>query len=177
MTRVYSWSPLVFAILLSSVASAQELPDNWREAYTQADSWQEQCEAAGRGGGCREGNTYYLNAEDGLLVNVWSAAPPPTNILIIAPYQGECTGGSVAIEGAPTIELVSVNNYCVVAGGKMFRDRERITNPQSQLDLGMLRNAESIQVTVTLENGETLSATVPMQGFSEKLDSTGVPQS
>ena len=159
--------PVLIALFSSSVL-ALELPSDWSKTYT-TDMWQGQCEVKGRGG-CREGYTYYYDAGAGILANFFSASGPPVARLIIASSKGKCVGGHVAIEGEYSLELVGNGNYCTVAGGKIFRDANRITNSYSQLDIGAFRRAKKIVVDVQLAEGGKLTAIIPMNSFGEKLD-------
>jgi hypothetical protein len=66
--------------------------------------------------------------------------------------------------------MVKAGNYCTAASGKFFREADRITNTRSQLDTGMFRQAESIEITLKLMNGDVLTANIPMRGFGERRD-------
>lgn len=152
---------------LVTTADGQELPSDWANTYVHGE-WQGKCDVGGGRGGCRGGNTYYFDADAGVLLNFFSSAPPPTSILMVASSAGGCAGGTVSVEGGMTIELTSAGDYCTV-GNKLFREASRITNAQSQLDIGMFRNAATVRVQVQTADGNESTATIPTDGFSEKL--------
>lgn len=159
--------PPALVFFFCSAIQAQELPSDWSSAYV-AHEWQGKCEQVGRGG-CREGNTYFYDSGRGLLVRFVTYDQRVTQ-LFVSSTKGSCAGGRLSIDGTLAMKLTGNGSYCSVAGGKQFREAERVTNPQSQLDIGMFRLANTIEVDIDLSNGDKLSAEIPMQGFGEKLD-------
>jgi len=61
----YAFPPLALVCLFGPIASAQELPGNWRDV-DMANAWQGQCDVAGRGG-CLVGSTFYFDSDAGFL--------------------------------------------------------------------------------------------------------------
>jgi hypothetical protein len=159
--------PLAFTCLFCSAGNAQDLPSDWSKTYV-AHEWQGKCEVVGRGG-CREGNTYYYDSNTGILVRFITYDQRVIR-LFVSSTKESCANGRLSIDDALAMELGGNGGHCSVVGGKQFRDAERITNSQSQLDIGMFRKAETIKIDIELSNGDMLNAEIPMQGFGEKLD-------
>lgn len=165
---------LLSICLLCSAVSAQEIPGDWSKTYV-SDEWQGKCVVPGRGG-CREGHTYYVDSDAGILID-FITYDQKTIRLFVASTKGSCAGGELSVKGTSVIELSGSGENCGVAGAKVFRDAERITNAYSQLDIGMFRRADTLEIDIELSEGDKLSAEIPMQGFSEKLDAAGKPNS
>lgn len=158
---------LAFFCLHLPAANARDLPSDWSKSYV-ADEWQGKCEAIGRGG-CRDGNTYYYDSNAGILVRFVTYDQKVIE-LFVSSTMDSCANGRLSIDDDLALELLGNGDHCSVVGGKQFRYAERITNPQSQLDIGMFLKANTIAIDIELSNGDKLNAEIPMQGFDEKLD-------
>jgi hypothetical protein len=165
---------LLSIYLFCSAVSAQEIPSDWSKTYV-SNEWQGTCKVPGRGG-CREGHTYYVDSDAGILVN-FITYDQKNIMLFVASKNGSCVSGELSIEGVPVVGLAGSGDYCGVAGAKVFRDADRITNASSQLDIGMFRKAEAIRIDIQTSEGDKSSTEIPMLGFSEKLDAASKPNS
>lgn len=172
MNTLIRFSLLLMSAFVFGSANATDLPNNWSKSY-KPGSWQGKCDVGGRGG-CRVGSTYYYDASSSILINFTSSTPPPVTTLLVTAAKGTCAGGKITIDGSSTLELVVAGKYCGVAGGKIFRDANRITNKYSQLDIGMFSHAKTIEVDIKLKSGNNLKAEIPMQAFSKNLEAAKV---
>jgi hypothetical protein len=158
---------LAFLCLHLPAATARDLPSDWSKTYV-ADEWQGKCETIGRGG-CRDGNTYYYDSSTGILVRFITYDQKVIE-LFVSSTQDPCANGRLSIDGDLAMELLGNGDHCSVVGGKQFRYAERITNSQSQLDIGMFLKAKTIAIDIELSSGEKMNVEIPMKGFDEKLD-------
>jgi invasion protein IalB len=160
----FAWAP-------GARASNQFLEDNWRQTYTTTNAWTGICEAQGRGT-CRVASTYYLKtagdnpAKGDVLVKVHSDVAMGVHYIVAVPFEGTCAGGTVEMQGSEPMPMVT--SYGVCSSKKMFR--KSVTNPYMQADLGVLRSADKLNVKLDLGGGETLGASIPMDGFAAAFD-------
>jgi len=163
--RHIATAALAAMFFLSSIPAKAVLPENWHEIYPPGDGWRIVCDVTGT-----NGSMIYFKPS--------AAEPQASDILVriiyshnlcwlyIAPYDGQCLGGTVSIDGKPRFDLVGEGDYCVSACGRNFLTPEKDRNNKKQ-SIAMFAEGKELVITMNTEDGPPISATIPLTGFAE----------
>jgi hypothetical protein len=153
-------------LLFSYVSANAVLPENWQDIYPPGDGWRIICDVPGTNGSM----IYFKAAEgepraDDILVRIIYSHSMCW--LYIAPYDGQCEGGAVTIDGILRFGLETEGNYCVSACGRNFSTSENDNKKHKAQSIAMFSNGKKMDITMNTEDGSTISTTIPLEEFAE----------
>jgi len=163
--KLLAMAALIGAFLMASIPANALLPENWHDIYLPGDGWRIICDVPGTNGSMIyfKPSAAEPQADDILVRIIYSH-----NLcwLYIAPYDGQCLGGAVLIDGKQRFELVGEGDYCVSACGRNFLTPEKDRKNKKQ-SITMFAEGKELVITMNTKDGPPISATIPLTGFAE----------
>jgi len=172
MRKILFFFVAVGLVAMSSSAQAR-LTKEWRTTLKPGTAWQIGCGYANSpANACPALSLYYFVPEgdeiagDDVVVSMTYSQR--RGWLAISPYEGQCVGGNVKVDGEERFLLESGAHNCVPQGGKPFQ-KESYTK-RKPLPLGMFEQGEEMELTLQLKDGRTIVKTIPLAGFADKYN-------
>ena len=158
---------LLSSMLISSPALAsQRLPKNWHDLYKSGEGWRILCDTPRT-----NGSLIYFKAEDKIPkaddVLMRFQYSHRMGRLLITPYKGNCTGGSVSIDGKKQFDLIGTLGHCTSAQGETFATPENNHKKRKSQPIGMFTNGAIVNILMLTKDGRKISSKIPLEGFKE----------
>ena len=157
---------LVFMLVPTFVFAAQRLPRNWHDLYNSDHGWRIICDTPRSNGSL----IYLKSAGDKLGPNdvvVRFLYSHRMARLLIAPYEGQCTGGALTIDGQKKFDLVGNIGTCTSVEGDAFATPENSHKKRKPQPIGMFTQGEKLEILLNTKDGRNISTVIPLEGFAE----------